>query len=357
MNYLFLFTITFFFSLLFTFVAKKIANKMKIVDKPSKERKIHKKQIPLLGGFGVFFSFFLVLFFAKNDIISGDLNVAHWAGVFGGALILMIGGFLDDKYELKPKYSFIFPVLAALFVIAGGVEIEKISSPTGGYIYFDVLKIPILKIGDTWRYFVVFSDILIFAWLLGMMYTTKLLDGIDGLVAGLTAIGAFIIFLFTTSEQYYQGDIAVASIILCAACLGFLILNWNPASIFLGEGGSLLLGFILGVLAIISGGKIAIALLVMGIPIMDAAWTILRRIKAGKNPFKFADRKHLHHRILELGIGQKKTVLFYYSVASLFGLSALFFQSKGKLLALFALLFLMLFVVAFFNYLDKKNAS
>lgn len=357
MNYYVLFIIAFLLSFCLTFVVKNVALAMGIVDRPGGNRKIHKRQIPLLGGFAIFLSFFLVLFLVKDNLLLGDLGGRHWLGVFAGAILLMIGGYLDDRYELKAKYAIIFPVLASLLVVAGGVEIEKITNPLGGYIYFDTIKIPILNINGLWYYFVLFSDLLIFAWLLGMMYTTKLLDGIDGLVTGVVAIGAFIIFLFTTSDQYYQGDIALASIILCAACVGFLVFNWHPASIFLGEGGSLLLGFILGVLAIISGGKIAIALLVMGIPIMDVAWVIFRRVREGKNPFKFADRKHLHHRLLSLGIGQKKTVLVYYLFASGFGLCALFLQSIGKVFALGALLLSMMLIVVFFNYLDKKNVS
>jgi hypothetical protein len=117
----------------------------------------------------------------------------------------------------------------------------------------------------------------------------------------------------------------------------------------------LFLRYALGVLAIISGGKIAIALLVMGIPIMDVAWTILRRMAAGKNPFKFADKLHLHFRLLNLGLSQRKTVLLYYLFAALFGLSALFLQSRGKLLALGVLVLIMLGVVAIFRYLDKKH--
>ena len=129
-----------------------------------------------------------------------------------------------------------------------------------------------------------------------MMYTTKLLDGVDGLVSGLGVIGGFVIFLFTATTNYFQPDIALASAIFGGASLGFLIFNWHPAKIFLGEGGSLLIGYILGVLAIISGGKIAIALLILGIPILDVLWTIIRRLLKKQNPFKFSDKLHLHHR-------------------------------------------------------------
>ncbi|MFH1427509.1 MAG: MraY family glycosyltransferase, partial [Patescibacteria group bacterium] len=182
-----------------------------------------------------------------------------------------------------------------------------------------------------------------------------LLDGIDGLVTGVSAIGGLIIFLFTITTKYYQPDIAIAALVFSAVCLGFLIFNWHPAKIFLGEGGSLFLGFILGVLAIISGGKIAILLLVMGLPVLDVVWTIIRRLVAGKNPFKFADQLHLHFRLLNLGIGQRKTAIIYYLLALSFGLSGLFLQSLGKLFALIILLAIMLIIVVSFTYLDKKK--
>jgi len=188
-----------------------------------------------------------------------------------------------------------------------------------------------------------------------MMYTTKLLDGVDGLVSGVSLIGFVIIFLFTLTSKYYQPDIALASAILGGAILGFLFYNFNPASIFLGEGGSLFLGFALGVMAIISGGKIAIALLVMGIPILDVAWTIVRRFFSGQNPFKAADKKHLHHRLLALGLSQKQTVLVFYFLSASFGALALFLQSRGKLLALGLLLLLMLLLVIIFSAFDKKK--
>jgi len=250
----------------------------------------------------------------------------------------MIGGFLDDKYKLKPAQQIVWPILAIISVIVGGVEIEKITNPLGGYFYLGAL-----------------SAILISFWLLGMMYTTKLLDGLDGLVTGMTAIGAVVIFLFTMSEKYYQPDIGLAALVLAAACLGFLFFNWHPAKIFLGEGGSLFLGYALGVLSIISGGKIAIALLVMGIPILDVAWTIIRRLAEGKNPFRFADRKHLHFRLLNMGLSVRKSVLFFYAASIIFGLAALFLQSKGKVLALGVLLVIMILIVMLLAYLDRKQ--
>lgn len=332
-----------------------LARRFGIVDKPNKERKLHKKATPLLGGLAIYLVFFLVLFFNLDKLTAGALGLSHWLGFFAGASILMLGGFLDDKYDLRPRQQLLFPVLAAAAVIAGGVEIEKISNPFGGFLYLNSISLPLLTVGGKTLGIALLSDALIFFWLLGMMYTTKLLDGVDGLVASISLIGSLIIFAFTSTPAWSQPDIALAAFVLAAAILGFLVYNWHPARIFLGEGGALFLGFSLGVLSIISGGKFAVALLIMGIPILDVAWTIVRRLKAGKNPFKTADRGHLHFRFLDLGLGQRETVALYSFISLLFGLGAIFLQSRGKVLALAGLLVLMFLLIFGFNYLEKKK--
>jgi len=289
----------------------------------------------------IFFSYFLLLFLFAPRFLSGNLEWRHLIAFAVGALILMIGGVLDDKKNLSPRKQIIFPLLAVVAVLAGGIEIGRISNPLGGY--FDL---------SSWS---LVGSLIVALWLLGMMYTTKLLDGVDGLVSGISAIGGLVIFLFTLTTRYYQPDIAMAALLLAGAAAGFLIFNWHPAKIFLGEGGALLLGYILGVLAIISGGKIAIALLVMGIPVMDVAWTILRRLAAGKNPFRTADKKHLHHRLLALGLSQRQTVLVFYVLALGFGLSGLFLQSRGKFLALSLLVILMFVFVIALSVINRRR--
>ena len=328
-----------FFSIIFTLIVKKIAFRFEIIDEPNFNRKIHTMPIPLMGGLAIFLAFFLVLFIFRDSLLVGNLTNRHWLGFFIGAIFLLLGGLLDDKYNLKPKFQIIWPILAALSVVIGGVSIEKISNPMGGFISFPF-----------W-----FSAIIIFLWILGMTYTTKLLDGLDGLATGVSAIGGLVIFLFTISDKYFQPDISMASLIFFCVLIGFLIFNFNPAKIFLGESGSLLIGYILGVLAIISGGKIAIALLVMGLPALDVLWTIIRRLAIGKNPFKYSDRKHLHYRLIDLGFSHKKAVLFFYIISAFFGFGSLFLQSSGKLWALFVLLILMLTIIIFFHFFDKKK--
>ena len=339
MNYFLPALIAFTLSLILTIIIGKLANKWKIVDKPDSFRKIHTTPTPLLGGLAIFLSFFIVAFSLLGELTVGDLQYNHWLGVFLGGLVLMVGGFGDDKYNFKPSYQIVFPLLAVCCVVLGGVEIEKVTSFSGGLVYIPAL----------------ISAVLIGVWLLGMMYTTKLLDGVDGLVSGVSAIGSLVIFLFTTTTRYFQPDIALAAIILAGSILGFWVRNFNPAKIFLGEGGSLFLGYILGVLAIISGGKIAIALLIMGVPILDVMWTIIRRTISGRNPFKFADRKHLHHRLLDHGLSQRQTVLVFYFLSAAFGLSGLFLQSRGKILILLLLFGAMVFLLIGFSLLDRRN--
>lgn len=338
--YISIFLTAFFLTLGLTWLVAKIAFKFKIVDSPDNDRKIHKTPTPLLGGLAIFFGFFIVLFFVRADLISNILTYRHWLWFFFGACFLIIGGVLDDKYNLKPGRQMIWPLLAIACVIIGGIGIGKITNPLGGgFLYIA---------GITGFIFTV-------VWLLAMMYTTKLLDGLDGLVSGISAIGGLVIFLFTITTKYYQPDIALVALIFAAACLGFLVLNWHPAKIFLGEGGSLLLGYILGVLAIISGGKIAIALLVLGLPLLDFGWTILRRLLAGKNPLRFADRKHLHHRLLSVGLGPRQTALVFYAFSVFFGLAGLFLQSRGKLLAVLLLFLIMVCLLIGLEILEKKK--
>jgi len=338
MIYFFSAIITFFSAIIFTILIKKLAIHFNVLDKPNAERKIHKENIPLLGGLAIFLAFFLSLFIFRHELIVGILTYSHWFWFFFGACFLMIGGFFDDKYKISPLKQIICPIIAIICIIIGGIGIGKITNPFGGLLYFtEIASISFTVI-----------------WLLAMMYTTKLLDGMDGLVSGISGIGGLVIFLFTITTKYYQPDIALAAIIFCAACLGFLIFNWHPAKIFLGEGGSLLLGYVLGVLAIISGGKIAIALLILGLPLLDFGWTILRRLLARKNPFRSADKKHLHFRLLDLGFGQRRTVLIFYAFSLFFGLSGLFLQSKGKILAVSTLILIMIFLIIGLSSLEKN---
>lgn len=349
------FIITLLLAFVFTLVIRKLAIRFKVLDYPNNDRKRHAGAMPLLGGGAIFLAFWIMMYVGQSRILAGNLEAHHWLGVLIGGLILMIGGLIDDIKKLPPLAQVIFPLLAAIAVIIGGVGIEKISALSGGLVYLNTWTIPLLHWGNKTFYFSVIADLFTILWLLGMTYTTKLLDGVDGLVTSITATGALVIFLFTTTTRWHQPDIAFAALLLLAACLGFLIMNWHPAKIFLGEGGSLFLGFMLGVLSIISGGKIAIALLIMGIPILDVAWTILRRLLQGHNPFKFADRQHLHFRLQDAGLGPRLTVLLFCASSLIFGLSGLFLQSRGKLVGLIVMAVIMAAILGLFTWLDRRR--
>jgi len=334
-----------------TFLVAMFMRKFGIIDKVSKEkRKIHKRPIALGGGLAIFFSFFLSVFLAWifGDNFYYDIVFRNLLGLFLGSLFLVVGGILDDKYVLKPKIQILFPVLAAMTIIFSGIGPHIISNPFGGVIHLDFWQINFGNFGKL----VVLADVLVFFWLMGMMFTTKFLDGLDGLVSGIVFIGACVLFFFSLQTNWFQPDVALLSIILAAAVLGFLVWNWFPAKIFLGEGGSLLTGFLLGTLAIISGSKIAITLLVMAIPILDVARVIWARFKKG-HPIYLGDREHLHFRLLDTGLSQKQAVLLFYAISLLFGLSALFLQSSQKFLALILLFVIMILLVIWFG--KKKS--
>ncbi|MFA6993281.1 MAG: MraY family glycosyltransferase [Patescibacteria group bacterium] len=337
-NYFLAFSAAFILAVVFTWAARALALHWGVVDRPDGGRKLHLEPVPLLGGLGVFLAFFAVVFYFAygTDMLVGQniLLKYLWALLAAGGL-LMIGGVLDDKFNLKPKWQIVWPILAILAVIAGGIGVSKITNPFGGLLYLDQYQWIFFWHNGIAYKLTLFADLLTFFWLLGMMYTVKLLDGLDGLVSGFGAIGALIIFLLSTATRWWQPDTALLAIILCGAASGFLVWNRHPAKIFLGEGGPLFIGFMLGVLSIIAGGKIATALLIMGVPILDVLWVILRRLFwEKKNPFRSADRGHLHFRLLDIGLSHRQAVWVLYLFAAGFGSLALFLQSQDKLIAL-----------------------
>lgn len=318
-----------------------------IIDLPNEPRKVHAQGVPLLGGVAVFLSFSVitVAFSLFTPYLIGKAvgQIEVIAIILGGGII-MFGGYLDDRYHNTPQNQIIWPILAALVVMLAGIKVSVVSNPIAGGLIE-------LGIGP--------SVILTFAWLMGMMYTTKLLDGLDGLASGIGAIGGLIVFSLTQFTPFYEPPVGLLAITLAGACLGFLIWNWHPAKIFLGEGGSLYIGFILGVLAIISGAKIATTLLVMGVPVLDVAWVILRRLFWEKRSLASSDRKHLHYRLLDAGLSQRQAVAVLYILTASFGVAALFLNSRGKLMAMSVLLAVMIILGAWvvWRYKQKQKTG
>lgn len=372
MNFILAFFIAFILSVIFTLIVKKIAIHYKILDIPKDDRRIHKKPIPLLGGVAIFLSFTLVVlgvsFFTKCLVQSfGEylgpeqiLLFKHLlALIFGGAVII-IGGILDDKYDLPAKFSIIFPVIAVIIVIALGIGIDYVSNPMGGMIHLEAVKYQVITIHGVPYFFTPLADIFTLIWLMIMMYTTKLLDGMDGLVTGIGLIGALIIFVLSLVQTPVQPQMAMLSLIFAGSLAGFLVFNFNPAKIFLGEGGSLYVGFILGALSILLGSKVAVTLLILGLPALDIVWSIIRRISRGQNPFTTSDKKHLHHRFLNIGFSQKQTVLVFYVITIVFGASGIFMQTRGRLsmfLVLMGLMVCLLILLGIIFKIKQKRAA
>jgi UDP-GlcNAc:undecaprenyl-phosphate GlcNAc-1-phosphate transferase len=279
---------------------------------------------------GIFLSFSICLIVAAltTGRVIGAITWPMLIGVIAGGAILIVGGALDDIKNLPPRLQILFPLAATLDVIFCGVGVSKLSSPFGGIIY---LAAPL-------------SGLVIFPYIMGTTYATKFFDGLDGLVTGLAAIGALLIMILALTTRYFQPDVALIAAITLGAFAGFLPWNFHPAKIYLGEGGALFAGYILGVLSIISGAKIAVVLMALGVAVVDAAWVILRRALWERRSPVSADRKHLHHRLLDAGWSQRNTVLFIWFVSAAFGAATLLLQSAGKLVAFILLAFVTLTV-------------
>jgi len=318
----------------------------KIFDIPNADRKIHLKPIPLGGGAGLLVSMFIamaaVYFFGWLNIDKEVMSLL-W-GLLVAGIIIVFGGLIDDKFNLKWWQQLLFPVAAVAIMLATGLEIPFVTNPFGeGLLYLDEIRFLGVSIGY------IFLGI----WLIGMMYTTKLLDGIDGLTSSISGIAALVIFVVSLTWDNTGSTTSFLAIALVGTTFGYLIWNWHPAKIFLGEGGSVYLGFMLGVLAIISGGKIATALLVMGIPILDVIWIIIRRLRAGTKLYK-GDALHLHFRLLKTGLSQKQVVLFLSVLSLLFGSVSFFASTRGKLIALVVLIIVMIILALILNRRDEK---
>ena len=355
LNLILIFALTIIISIWVSGLVRQAALGASFVDIPGEVlRKRHGRRVPLLGGTAIFLSFFSVIFFLyfKGAIPPGYVHFRQLTALFLGGLILILGGALDDKYNLKPRFQIIFPILAALFAVLGGIHFTFIKNPFGGMINLAISDFR-FQISDFVISLIFPADILSFLWLLGMIYTTKLLDGLDGLSVGVAAIASIMIALVSLRIELNQPQTALLSGILTAVFIGFLFWNFYPARIFLGEGGSTLVGFLVGSLAIVAGSKLATTLLVLGVPLLDMAAVILKRVRAGKRITE-GGREHLHFRLLDAGVSERLAVLIYYLFAFLFGAISWFLKTAGKLAAFIILVFIFLMLLGIIERRTKK---
>ncbi|MCD1147980.1 undecaprenyl/decaprenyl-phosphate alpha-N-acetylglucosaminyl 1-phosphate transferase [Peptoniphilus sp. KCTC 25270] len=289
-------------SLIATPIVRRGSIRYGLVDIPKDERRMHKKPIPLGGGLAIFIAlaigFFVFMPMTKENI-----------AFIVGCLIIVGTGLYDDKKNMSPKMKFLMQIVAAIALLLGGVQIDFFTNPfygTNPLIYLELLSIPIT----------------IF-WVVGITNTINLIDGLDGLACGISAIAS--ISLMFVAYRYNNMQMAILAALLAGSCLGFLPYNFNPARIFMGDTGALLLGFVLSFLTIEGAMKsvaliaVFIPVLILGVPIFDTTFAMIRRKLSGKSITE-ADKGHLHHRLLYSGLSQRQTVLSLYCISIVFGI-------------------------------------
>ncbi|MFC4558018.1 glycosyltransferase family 4 protein [Virgibacillus kekensis] len=296
--------LSFLTAVILTPLVKKLAHKVGAVDKPN-ERKVHTRIMPRIGGLSVYLSFTLWLVVFQPD------SLILWTVVAGGTLIMIVG-FLDDLWELPAWAKLIGQIIASLIVVSGGIQIEFINLPFGSSIEFGMWSVPLTII-----------------WIVAITNAINLIDGLDGLAAGVSAIALLTISGLAIS----MGDafVAMVGLLLFGSTLGFLIYNFFPAKIFLGDTGSLFLGFMISILAIlgfknITVFSIVVPIIILGVPLADTFFAIVRRIVQNK-PVHAPDKLHLHHCLIGLGFSHRTTVLIIYAISSIFALSAVIFST------------------------------
>ncbi|MFC1810259.1 glycosyltransferase family 4 protein [Patescibacteria group bacterium] len=333
-------------------MALKFFPKLGLLDRPNKYG-LKRKPIPYYGGL-----VFIVVFITAT-LLFVDID-ARVLGVLIGALMIAGVSFIDDLRGLNPWIRLFVQLLGALTVVISGIGIESISNPFGDPIILDQFKLNI-PFGDSILTITLLADLFTIFWIVLIVNTMNFLDGLNGLVSGVSFIAVLTLFVLSIGEHNIvdQSTVATLTIIVAMTALAFWFFDFHPAKILMGDTGSMFLGFIIAVFAIFAGGKIATAFLVLGFPILDAFWVITRRIVQGRSPMK-GDLKHLHHRLIEVGLTERKALILIYILCAFFGGSAIFLGTSQKLYLIIVMGFLMLIMasmIVFYGLKKLKNTS
>ncbi len=321
------FLLAFLISFFATPLAIVLARRFRLVDDPKKRRHpahTHKGVVPRAGGLPIF------LGLVGASLIFLPLD-KHLAGILAGATLLMIIGLLDDRFDLNPYLRLFTCFLAAGLVVGAGIGIPFINNPLNGIIHLDQPQISFELLGES-RSIWVLADLFALFWIVWMANIVNWAKGLDGQLPGIVTIAALTIALLSLrfSADVTQWPVTILAAIVAGAYLGFLPFNFYPQKIMPGYGGGTLAGFMLAVLAILSTTKIGTAIVVLGIPVMDAIYSISRRLASGRSPV-WGDRGHLHHKLLdEWRWGKRRTAIFYWLVTALLGAIALSLNSRQK---------------------------
>ncbi len=338
-----IFTIIIAFLVTFTAtpIVKYLAIHLGAVDTPKDERRMHKQPIPLLGGLAIFYGFIVALLCFID--ITGPVK-----GLLLGSVIIVSMGVIDDVKPLSPVLRLVGQTAAALIAIYYGIKIEFIANPNifsdVKYISFGIFAIPITII-----------------WIVGLTNALNLLDGLDGLSVGVSSIIS--VSLFSISLITNNTDISIITAAVAGAGFGFLPYNFNPAKIFQGDAGAMFFGYILACVSIMGLFKsysvisVSVPFLLLGLPIFDMAFAMLRRIAKGKSPMS-PDKGHIHHRLIDLGLTQRQAVGVLYLVSALLSLSAVVLLLGGATRALvFVVAITALVTLGAFMWTRKNTAA
>ncbi len=327
---------------LFTPVSKKISVMVGAVAYP-RDRDIHTKPMPRMGGIAIVVGFMIAVMIFMPQL--KDFDLKKTLGIAIGGIVIFLLGFFDDILTLKAKQKLFFQILAAVIVVAAGVKIDIISWP---FIGDGTLKIDSNIISIPLSIF----------WIIAVTNAVNLIDGLDGLAAGVSSIAAICLMVLAVLAG---NDIAVViTISLVGACLGFLPYNFNPAKIFMGDTGAMFLGFILSIASMLGFFKgfmaaaLIVPIIVLGLPIFDTTFAIIRRLMAGK-PIMSPDRGHIHHKLIDRGISHRNTVLILYTISFAFGMLGILVAQKGIWYGLLVFVLLMIIIGIITSTGEKKE--
>ncbi len=337
--YIAAFACAFAITLVATPFAKWLSIKWGAIDYP-KDRGVHKKAMPRMGGIAIVLGFVLTVLMVYH--YDKSMNGRQLAGFLTGALLIAGLGMLDDIKNLPAKLKFCVQILAALIVIFSGVRIQVVLWPVTAAL--QKFSVPITLV-----------------WIVGLTNAVNLIDGLDGLAAGVSSIAALSLMVLCIMTGSTTAVALTAA--LAGACLGFLPRNFNPAEIFMGDTGSTFLGFVLAVTSILGVFKgyallaLIVSVLCVGLPVFDTIFAMLRRM-AKHQPIMQADRGHLHHRLIDRGFSQRQAVLILYAISLFLGLSAIFisFKDSRTIVVVLLMVIVLSFIIYYFNaHIKNRN--
>lgn len=315
--------VAFIISFAATPIVKKFAHKVGAMDVPTEERRVHDHPIPRLGGLAIFLGFLLSI------LLFVDIT-RQVQGILIGAIIVVVVGAIDDLISLPAWVKFIFQVVAAVVAVGHGVVISFFTNPNvfspPGLVFLGILSIPITIV-----------------WIVGVTNSVNLIDGLDGLAVGVSAIASLTMLIVAVFVA--EDNVALILAALTGSCVGFIPYNRNPAKIFMGDAGALLLGYVLATVSVLGMFKFyaivsfVVPFVALAVPILDTFFAFFRRLIKGQNPMK-PDRGHFHHRLLDLGLSQKQAVAILYFVSAILGVAAVLLATTGELKIL-------IFIIAF----------